>query len=155
DGGPFVTLPQVYTEHPDRPGWAKSNLGMYRVQLAGNEYEPDRQCGLHYQIHRGIGVHHAAARRRGEVLPVCVAVGGPAAVAGAAVMPLRGGLPGLGFAGVGGGGRVRMILARGGHEPPDAPKSGASRPPLAVLADADFVITGHIDPTRTKPEGPF
>jgi 4-hydroxy-3-polyprenylbenzoate decarboxylase len=66
DGGPFITLPQVYTEDPDRPGLAKSNLGMYRVQLAGNEYEPNGEVGLHYQIHRGIGVHHAAAIRRGE-----------------------------------------------------------------------------------------
>src|SRR5690606_4460573 len=52
DGGPFITLPAVYTEHPDAPGWQKSNLGMYRVQLAGNQYAPDRQVGLHYQIHR-------------------------------------------------------------------------------------------------------
>ena len=37
-------FPQVYTEHPDSPGWSKSNLGMYRVQLSGNEYEPDREC---------------------------------------------------------------------------------------------------------------
>ena len=37
DGGAFVTLPQVYTEHPDATGWMKSNLGMYRVQLSGNE----------------------------------------------------------------------------------------------------------------------
>ncbi len=66
DGGPFITLPQVYTESPDRPGLAKSNLGMYRVQLSGNEYEPNREVGLHYQIHRGIGVHHAEAIRRGS-----------------------------------------------------------------------------------------
>ena len=50
------------------PGWRKSNLGMYRVQLFGNDYVPDREVGLHYQIHRGIGVHHAAAIRRGEPL---------------------------------------------------------------------------------------
>ena len=60
DGGAFVTLPQVYTEDVERPGWRHSNLGMYRVQLSGNAYEPDREVGLHYQIHRGIGVHHAA-----------------------------------------------------------------------------------------------
>ena len=66
DGGPFVTLPQVYTEDPDRPGLRASNLGMYRIQLAGNQYEPNHEIGLHYQIHRGIGVHHAAAIRRGE-----------------------------------------------------------------------------------------
>src|SRR5262245_34068686 len=68
DEGAFVTLPLVYSEDPDRPGWRKSNLGMYRVQLSGNDYEPGREVGLHYQIHRGIGVHHAAAVRRGEPL---------------------------------------------------------------------------------------
>ena len=82
DGGPFITLPQVYTEDPDRPGPSRSNLGMYRVQLAGNEYEPGREIGLHYQIHRGIGVHHAAAIRRGEPLLVNIFVGGPPAMAG-------------------------------------------------------------------------
>lgn len=57
DGGAFVTLPQVYTEDPDQPGIMKSNLGMYRIQLSGNDYAPDREIGLHYQLHRGIGVH--------------------------------------------------------------------------------------------------
>lgn len=142
DGGPFITLPAVYTEHPDAPGWRRSNLGMYRVQLSGNDYAPDRECGLHYQIHRGIGVHHAAALARGESLPVVVAVGGPPALAVAAVMPLPEGMPELAFAGVLGGRRVRMCVP------------GRSPGP-AILADADFVITGHIDPTRTKLEGPF
>src|SRR5271165_5983361 len=72
DGGPFITLPLVYTEDPDRHGPVRSNLGMYRVQLAGNQYEPNREVGLHYQIHRGIGVHHAAAIARGESLRVNV-----------------------------------------------------------------------------------
>src|SRR5436305_6256350 len=75
DGGAFVTLPQVYTEDADHPAWRHSNLGMYRVQLSGNEYQPDRQVGLHYQIHRGIGVHHAAALRRGHPFRVHVFVG--------------------------------------------------------------------------------
>src|SRR6185295_8191237 len=75
DGGPFITLPQVYTEHPDQPGFARSNLGMYRVQLSGNEYVPNREVGLHYQIHRSIGVHHAADVRRNEKLKVNIFVG--------------------------------------------------------------------------------
>ena len=79
DGGAFITLPQVYTEDADRPGWRHSNLGMYRVQLSGNEYQPDREVGLHYQIHRGIGVHHAAALRRGVPFRVNIFVGGPPA----------------------------------------------------------------------------
>ena len=141
DGGPFITLPQVYTEHPDHPGWMKSNLGMYRVQLSGNDYEPDREVGLHYQIHRGIGVHHAAAIRRGEPLKLNVIVGGPPALTVAAVMPLPEGMPELSFAGVFGGRRIRMV----------APNVHS----LAMPAEADFVLSGTIDPTRTKPEGPF
>ncbi len=144
DGGPFITLPQVYTEHPDRPGWRRSNLGMYRVQLSGNDYVPDREVGLHYQIHRGIGVHHAAAVRRGEKLRVAVIVGGPPALALAAVMPLPESLPELAFAAAIGGRRLRMVVPTGGL-----------RPPLAYPAEADFVITGTIDPALTKPEGPF
>jgi 4-hydroxy-3-polyprenylbenzoate decarboxylase len=140
DGGAFITLPQVYTEDADRPGWRHSNLGMYRVQLSGKSYEPDRQAGLHYQIHRGIGVHHAAALRRGVPFRVSVFVGGPPAMTLAAVMPLPEGLPELAFAGALGGRRIRLV-----HTP--------ERPPLA--ADADFCITGTVDPDRLLPEGPF
>jgi 4-hydroxy-3-polyprenylbenzoate decarboxylase len=145
DGGPFVTLPQVYTEDADRPGWRHSNLGMYRVQLAGNSYEPDRQAGLHYQIHRGIGIHHAAALRKGAPFRVAVSVGGPPALAVAAVMPLPEGMPELTFAGALGGRRVRMV------RPPTEP--GAA--PLPIPAEADFCIVGTVDPDKQLPEGPF
>jgi 4-hydroxy-3-polyprenylbenzoate decarboxylase len=138
DGGPFITLPQVYTEHPDGGGVMKSNLGMYRVQLAGNRYGGN-EVGLHYQIHRGIGVHHAAAVRRGEPLRISIFVGGPPAHTLAAVMPLPEGLTELLFAGMLNRRRFR-IARRGG---------------FAIAAEADFVITGRIDPTRTLPEGPF
>jgi len=139
DGGPFVTLPQVYTEDPERPGFRGGNLGMYRVQLAGNAYVRDREVGLHYQLHRGIGVHHSAAVRRGEPLRVNVFVGGPPAMMVAAVMPLPEGLPELSFAGALNARAVRMI--RFGD--------------TAVHADADFVIRGVVDPGAQKPEGPF
>ena len=141
DGGPFVTLPQVYTEDPDRPGLAKSNLGMYRVQLAGNQYEPNREVGLHYQIHRGIGVHHAAAIRRGEPLRVNVFVGGPPALTVAAVMPLPEGLPELGFAGALGG-RRRPRWSRPTGCCPCPPRPISSSPARSTR-------------TRRKPEGPF
>ncbi|MBS0209649.1 MAG: UbiD family decarboxylase [Planctomycetes bacterium] len=139
DGGPFVTLPEVYTEDPDAPGWRRSNLGMYRVQLAGNQYAPDRHIGLHYQIHRGIGVHHTAARRRGQPLRVNVLVGGPPALAIAAVMPLPEGLSELSFAGALAGARVRLVKQANGP---------------AVVADADFCISGTVEETLL-PEGPF
>lgn len=140
DGGPFITLPQVYTEDPDHPGLGKSNLGMYRVQLGGNEYAPNREIGLHYQIHRGIGVHHAAAIRRGEPLRVRIFVGGPPAMTMSAVMPLPEGLSELLFAAALGGRPLRMVCRPG---------------EIAMPAEADFVISGTIDPNRQLPEGPF
>lgn len=140
DGGAFVTLPQVYTEDPDRPGLAKSNLGMYRVQLSGNQYVRNKEVGLHYQIHRGIGVHHAAAIKRGEPLRVNVFVGGTPALTVAAVMPLPEGLPELSFAGALAGHRVRMVAPEGC---------------LPMPAEADFVLCGTVDPSVLKPEGPF
>ncbi len=140
DGGPFVTLPQVYTENPEAPGLMQSNLGMYRVQLSGNDYELNREVGLHYQIHRGIGVHHAAAAARGEPLRVNVFVGGPPAMSLAAVLPLPEGMPEIVFAGVLAGRATRWVRMEG-------------RP--AVHADADFVIRGTVDTKLLKREGPF
>ena len=140
DGGAYITLPQVYTEDPDRPGTAHSNLGMYRVQISGGEYRPNEQAGLHYQIQRGIASHHAAAIRRKENLRVNVFVGGPPAMSVAAVMPLPEGMSELSFAGLLGRRRVPMI----------------SRPGrLPIHAEADFAITGFIEPKRLLPEGPF
>jgi 4-hydroxy-3-polyprenylbenzoate decarboxylase len=138
DGGPFITLPQVYTEDPNDPRPLRSNLGMYRVQLSGNEYDED-EVGLHYQIHRGIGIHHAAAAERGEPLRVSIFVGGPPAHTFAAVMPLPEGLPELVFAGMLARRRVRLVERDG----------------FRISADADFCIVGTIDPRATKPEGPF
>lgn len=140
DGGAFVTLPQVYSESPDKPGFGRSNLGMYRVQISGNSYEPDRQAGLHYQIHRGIGGHHAEAIARGDLLRVNVFIGGAPSMTVAAVMPLPEGMPELSFAGLLGGHRIPMTSLPG-HIP--------------VSAEADFCICGVVDPRRTLPEGPF
>ena len=156
DGGAFITLPQVYTEDADRPGWRHSNLGMYRVQLAGNVYEKERQVGLHYQIHRGIGVHHAAALRRGVPFRVNIFVGGPPSLTLAAVMPLPEGLPELAFAGALGGRRVRLVgqapSLPGGRQAGSLPHGQGH---LALAADADFCISGTVDPERQLPEGPF
>ncbi|MET0386404.1 MAG: UbiD family decarboxylase [Polyangiales bacterium] len=141
DGGAFITLPQVYSEDPEAPGPMRANLGMYRIQLSGGKYQPDRQIGLHYQIHRGIGVHHQAALSRGERLRVNIFVGGPPAMTLAAVMPLPEGLPELVFAGALNRRGVRL------HVP------GEGEP--AIHAEADFCITGYIEPDLVLPEGPF
>ncbi len=173
DAGAFITLPQVYTEDTDRPGWQHSNLGMYRVQLSGGLYERNREVGLHYQIHRSIGVHHAAAIRRGEPFRVNIFVGGPPAMTLAAVMPLPEGMSELTFAGALGGRRVRMVRPKsnwlaGGVSPPvgqisapGAQPTGGLTPPasqgvaLPISAEADFCIVGTVDPSKLLPEGPF
>ena len=140
DGGPFVTMPQVYTEDPDKKGILNANLGMYRIQLAGNDYELNKEIGLHYQIHRGIGVHQSKANAKGLPLKVSIFVGGPPSHPLAAVMPLPEGLSEMTFAGALGNRRFRYFYDEEG---------------FCISADADFVITGTVYPQENKPEGPF
>ena len=139
DGGAFVTLPQVYTEDADKPGIGSSNLGMYRIQLNGNDYILNKEIGLHYQLHRGIGVHQTKANNQGLPLKVSCFVGGPPAHSVAAVMPLPEGMSEMNFAGVLAGKRFGYTYVDG----------------FCVSTDADFVITGEVFPGENKPEGPF
>jgi 4-hydroxy-3-polyprenylbenzoate decarboxylase len=139
DGGAYVTLPQVYTEDVEKPGIMNGNLGMYRIQLSGNDYVMNKEIGLHYQLHRGIGVHQTKANARGEALKVSIFVGGPPSHAVAAVMPLPEGLGEATFAGALGGRRFRYVYEDG----------------FCLSTEADFVITGTVEPLQNKPEGPF
>jgi 4-hydroxy-3-polyprenylbenzoate decarboxylase len=140
DGGPFVTMPQVYTEDADMPGIMNANLGMYRIQLGGNDYVQNQEIGLHYQLHRGIGVHQTKANAKGQPLKVSIFVGGPPAHPVAAVMPLPEGLSEMTFAGALGNRRFRYFYDNEG---------------FCISADADFVITGTVMPMENKAEGPF
>jgi 4-hydroxy-3-polyprenylbenzoate decarboxylase len=139
DGGAFVTLPQVYTEDIDKPGIFNANLGMYRIQLTGNDYELDKEIGLHYQLHRGIGVHQTKANKKGQPLKVSCFIGGPPSHSVAAVMPLPEGISEMTFAGLLGSRRFRYVYKDG----------------FCLSTDADFVITGEVYPHENKPEGPF
>ncbi len=139
DGGAFVTLPQVYTEDADKPGIGNANLGMYRIQLNGNDYILNKEIGLHYQLHRGIGVHQTKANQKGMPLKVSCFVGGPPAHSVAAVMPLPEGMSEMNFAGVLAGKRFGYTYKDG----------------YCISTDADFVITGEVYPGENKPEGPF
>lgn len=140
DGGAFVTLPQVYTEDIDKPGTGNSNLGMYRVQLSGNDYLINQEVGMHYQLHRGIGVHQTKSEAKNKPLKISIFIGGPPAHSFAAVMPLPEGLSELNFAGALGGRRFRYSYDENQN---------------LISNDADFVITGEIMPGAVKPEGPF
>ena len=139
DGGSFITLPQVYSEDIDNPGILNSNLGMYRIQLTGNDYILNKEIGMHYQLHRGIGVHQKKANIKGKSLKVSIFIGGPPAHTFAAVMPLPEGMSEISFAGVLGKKRFRYSKKEG----------------YTISADADFVICGELHPNELKPEGPF
>jgi UbiD family decarboxylase len=132
DGGPFVTLPLVYTEHPDRPG---HNLGMYRLQVHDR-----RTTGLHWQIGKGGGFHYAAAEARGTDLPVTVFLGGPPALILSAIAPLPENVPELMLASLIAGSRLPLVAGRGPHP---------------LVAHAEFALTGRARPHVRRPEGPF
>jgi 4-hydroxybenzoate decarboxylase subunit C len=131
DGGPFFTLPLVYTEHPHT---GKGNLGMYRMQVHG----PDR-TGMHFQIHKGGGFHLHAAEKMGQPLPVTVFLGGPPALILSAIAPLPEDIPELLLASL----LLGEKLPRVRHEP------------HPLVAEAEFAFTGTIRPGVREPEGPF
>lgn len=137
DGGPFLTLPQVATLPSKTAKILTANLGMYRVQIAGNDFAPD-ECGIHYQINRDIARHHRKAIEEGRALKVSVFLGGPPAHTVAAVMPMPEDLSELTFAGMLGGRRFRYFMHEG----------------YIVSSDADFCILGEVA-SELKPEGPF
>ena len=139
DGGAFITLPQVFTLPPHSKNMMESNLGMYRIQLSGNEYIPNEEIGLHYQIHRGIGVHHTAYNKIDQPFKASIFVGGLPSHAFSAIMPLPEGLSELTFAGMLASRRFRYSI-KDGH---------------VISNDADFVIVGTIMKDVKKPEGPF
>ncbi|MGN7455171.1 UbiD family decarboxylase [Paenibacillus pasadenensis] len=134
DGGPFVTLPLVYTEHPLHP--KKHNLGMYRMQIFD-----DRTTGMHWQIHKGGGFHYHEAEKLNQELPVSVFLGGPPALIAAAIAPVPEHLPELMIA--------SLIL--GGKLPVTQDPLGRHRIP----AEAEFAIHGTVPPHERRPEGPF
>ncbi|HKE86634.1 MAG TPA: UbiD family decarboxylase [Vicinamibacterales bacterium] len=133
DGGPFITLPLVYTTHPDRA--RASNLGMYRMQV----YD-ERSTGMHWQIGKGGGYHYAAAEARGRGLPVTVFLGGPPALMLAAVAPLPENVPELMLASLIAGRRLPQIHGQGPHP---------------LIADAEFALMGEVPAHNRRAEGPF
>jgi UbiD family decarboxylase len=133
DGGAFVTLPLVYTEHPDTK---LHNLGMYRIQR-----HSDNTTGMHWQIGKGGGFHHAVAIERNEDLPVTIFVGGPPALILSAIAPLPENVPELLLASLLLGSRLPM-----GENPVG---------PHRLVADAELALVGRVKPRELAPEGPF
>ncbi len=134
DDGPFVTLPLVYTQHPDKPG---HNLGMYRLQVYDKA-----STGMHWQIGKGGGFHYARAEARNEALPVTVFLGGPPALILSAIAPLPENVPELMLASLIAGERLPQIAGPNGH-------------PHPLIASAEFALMGQVASRVRRPEGPF
>ncbi|MDH3359318.1 MAG: UbiD family decarboxylase [Desulfobulbaceae bacterium] len=133
DGGAFVTLPLVYTEHPDGRG---HNLGMYRVQ----RYD-DSHTGIHWQIHKGGGYHYHEAEKLNEDLPVTLFIGGPPALMMSAIAPLPENIPELMLASLLLGDKLEMVKDPAGGHP--------------LVAHAEFAARGYVPPHERRPEGAF
>ncbi len=133
DGGPFVTLPLVYTEHPGGKG---HNLGMYRIQQ-----HSDTTTGIHWQIHKGGGYHYFEAEKQDQNLPLTLYIGGPPALMLSAIAPLPEDIPEL----------MLTSLLIGGKLPMTRDPLGGHR----LVANAEFAVKGVVPPHIRKPEGPF
>jgi menaquinone biosynthesis decarboxylase len=133
DGGPFITLPLVYTRHPVT---GQHNLGMYRMQIF------DKQTtGMHWQIHKGGGFHYHEAEKRNEPLPVRVFLGGPPALIASAIAPLPEMVPELMLTSLIMGEKLPVVQMGEKND--------------VVIAEAEFVISGEVPPFERRLEGPF
>ncbi|HLB29655.1 MAG TPA: UbiD family decarboxylase, partial [Dehalococcoidia bacterium] len=133
DGGPFITFPLVLTRDPLT---ARSNLGIYRMQLYGRD-----RTGMHWQIAKGGGLHYWQAERDGQPLAAAAILGADPALMLAAVLPLPEGLSEVAFSGLLRGRPTRMAPCRS--------------IPLSVPASAEVVLEGFVPPYERAMEGPF
>lgn len=135
DGGPFLTLPLVYTESID-PSHASANLGMYRIQRFG-----PRQTGLHFQINKGGGYHFWQAEQKKQNLPVSILLGGPPALIASAIAPLPE--------------NVNELLLASFLMKSKIPCKKPGNWPHSLPIEAEFAICGHAIAGKRKLEGPF
>ena len=133
DGGPFITMGQVYTQSLD--GQVK-NLGMYRLQV----YDKNR-LGMHWQIHKDSAVFFSQYKEAEKKMPVSIAIGGDPLYTWAATAPLPHGLFELLMYGFIKGESAKLV------------KSLTNE--IWIPEDADFIIEGWVDPTKMEIEGPF
>jgi len=133
DGGPFITLPMVFTHNPNT---GRRNVGMYRVQIFDA-----RTTGMHWQIHKVGAQHHREASEKNQPIQAAICLGGDPCLPFCAIAPLPEEIDEMMFAGFLRGAPVEMTQC----ETID----------VRVPADCEYVIEGMIDPHETKPEGPF
>ncbi len=134
DGGRFITLPMVNTIDPDS---GARNVGMYRMQVID-----EKTTGMHWHIHKTGARHYDSYKRRGERMPVSVALGGDPAYTYAATAPMPDNLDEYLLAGLLRQKSVQLVKCVTND--------------IYVPEDCDIVIEGYVDPAEEKiVEGPF
>jgi 4-hydroxy-3-polyprenylbenzoate decarboxylase len=133
DGGPFITLPQIFTYDPHD---GKRNVGMYRMQIFDGQ-----TTGMHWQIQKGGGFHYYQARKLGREFEIAVALGTDPALLLATVAALPEGIDEVMFSGFLRGKRTRMVKGKSVS--------------IKVPADAEFILEGTVHLTELRMEGPF
>ena len=133
DGGPFITMGQVYTQSFDGE---MVNLGMYRLQVYDKNH-----LGMHWQIHKDSSHFFDQYQKAGKKMPVSVAIGGDPLYTWCATAPLPYG--------------VNELLMYGLIKKSPAKLVKSLTTPLYIPQDVDYVIEGWVDTTELKTEGPF
>ncbi len=133
---PLVTWPLVVTSQPDDFSPARTNVGVYRLQVLGRD-----RLIVRWLANRGGARHHALWRARGEPMPIAIAIGADPALMLAAAMPIPETMSELVFSGLLRGRSTRLATG--------------ITVPLPVPADAEFIIEGTVAPGETALEGPY
>ena len=133
DGGPFITMGQVYTQSLDGE---MVNLGMYRLQVYDKNH-----LGMHWQIHKDSSHFFDQYQKAGKKMPVSIAIGGDPLYTWCATAPLPYG--------------VNELLMYGLITKKPAQLVKSLTTPLYIPKDVDYVIEGWVDTTELKIEGPF
>ncbi|MBW6488702.1 menaquinone biosynthesis decarboxylase [Sulfurimonas sp.] len=133
DGGPFITMGQVYTQSLDGE---MINLGMYRLQVYDKNH-----LGMHWQIHKDSSHFFDQYQKAGKKMPVSIAIGGDPLYTWCATAPLPYG--------------VNELLMYGLIKKEGAKLVKSLTTPLYIPHDVDYVIEGWVDTNDMKIEGPF
>ncbi|MCX6585031.1 MAG: menaquinone biosynthesis decarboxylase [Acidobacteria bacterium] len=134
DGGPYITLPMVFTKNPET---GKRNCGMYRMQV----YDA-RTTGMHWQAHKQGAEHYRRRFKAGEMkMDVAVAIGADPAVMYSAILPLPPDLDEMMIAGFLRKKPVEMVQCL--------------TVDVDVPANAEYVLEGYVEMGERRTEGPF
>jgi 4-hydroxy-3-polyprenylbenzoate decarboxylase len=134
DGGPFITLPLVFTRNPKT---GKRNVGMYRLQ----KYD-GQTTGMHWHLHKDGASNYRAYQEMGkDKIEVAVAIGTDPVITYAATAPLPRDIDEMVFAGFLRKKSVEMVKCK--------------TVDVEVPACSEIVLEGYVNIGETRREGPF